>query len=305
MKRPNFFIIGAPKCGTTALYEYLRPHPNVFLPDFKSPHYFAEDMPASRSFRSLDEYLAIFRGAGPQHLAVGEATVFYLYSQVAVAKILQFDPAARLIAMIRNPVEMIPALHNEYLFEQYEDEPRLEAAWDLQEPRRRGERLPAKCPAPQMLQYFEVAAFGRQLQRLFRGCPREQVKIIVFDDFAARTGEIYDEVLQFLEIPSDRRTDFRPINQRKAARWFWLQDTLYLYRIPLPLRAAGRKLGLHHVHRKLVQWNTASRAGQQVDAAFRQRLAEAFRQDVRLLSDLLDRDLMHWVAEPTKSSATD
>ena len=69
--RPNFFIVGAPKCGTTALYEYLRPHPNVFMSPVKEPHFFATDLGEYPFVRTWEEYTALFQESTDRHLAIG------------------------------------------------------------------------------------------------------------------------------------------------------------------------------------------------------------------------------------------
>jgi hypothetical protein len=71
--KPNFFIVGAPKCGTTALYEYLRPHPNIFMPKVKEPHFFAKDLGTYPFIKTLEDYTRLFAAAGSRHLRVGEA----------------------------------------------------------------------------------------------------------------------------------------------------------------------------------------------------------------------------------------
>src|SRR5260370_1269300 len=82
LRKPNFFIIGAPKCGTSSMASYLREHPQVFFPEHKEPHFFNTGT-GFRSVRSESHYYALFRYAGPQHIAVGEGTALYLYSDVA------------------------------------------------------------------------------------------------------------------------------------------------------------------------------------------------------------------------------
>src|SRR5438046_517218 len=95
--RPTFMIVGAPKCGTTALYEYLQTHPQVFISDPKEPHYFAEDLGAHRTVFNRAEYNALFSAAGSQHLAVGEASAWYLHSSVALPKVKCEFPDIKLI----------------------------------------------------------------------------------------------------------------------------------------------------------------------------------------------------------------
>ena len=104
-RRPNFFIVGAPKCGTTAMTTYLRDHPQIFMPLQKEPHYFAEDYPIFREVWTEKQYLHLFRSADSSHLAVGEASVWYLYSDHALPRIKAFAPDARIIVQVRNPVD--------------------------------------------------------------------------------------------------------------------------------------------------------------------------------------------------------
>jgi hypothetical protein len=129
--RPNFFIVGAPKCGTTALYEYLRLHPNIFMPQYKEPHSFATDLGAYPLIKSPDAYAELFRDACGRHLRVGEASVYYLRSSTAIANIHDFDPEAKIIALFRNPVDLVHALHAQLLYVGEEVVPDFEAAWRL------------------------------------------------------------------------------------------------------------------------------------------------------------------------------
>ena len=129
MTKPNFFIIGAPKCGTTALSEYLKDHPQIYFSDPKEPHYFTFDFEQYRLTKTLEEYLELFAAATPQHQAVGEGSVFYLYSSVALEKIREFDPQAKIIVMLRNPIDMIYSFHSQLLFSADESETSFEQAW--------------------------------------------------------------------------------------------------------------------------------------------------------------------------------
>ena len=110
--RPNFFILGAPKCGTTSLATWLGAHPQVYMSPDKEPHYFnADDRHPGVS--SLERYEQLFAGAGAEHAAVGEASVWYLYSKVAVANIEEYCQEPRYIVCLRNPVDMAHSLHEQ------------------------------------------------------------------------------------------------------------------------------------------------------------------------------------------------
>jgi hypothetical protein len=298
--KPNFFIVGAPKCGTTALYKYLQPHPNVFMPEIKEPHFFATDLGAYPRIKTLEEYLALFAGTTAEHLQVGEASVYYLRSSAAIPGIREFNPDARIIAMFRNPVDMVYSLHSQLLYVSEENISDFEAAWRLQERRSRGFDLPPTIRSPLLVQYAQVGQFGTQTRRLLSCFPREQVKLILYDDFAASPQQVYDEVIAFLGIPHDRRTEFPRINENKGARVAWLRR---LYRKPPPvLRAAVRSLkravgsdGISAAKKKLVALNTVRERRPPLPPGLRAELVATFHEEVALLARLMGRDLSHWV----------
>lgn len=120
MTRPNFFIVGAPKCGTTSLYEYLRSHPQVFMPEKKEPEHFSDDLDwrnvmLRHRVADRDDYLSLFDPAPAHAAAVGEASTWYLFSEAAAGAIHDFNPEARIIIMLRDPVKMMYSLHGQFL----------------------------------------------------------------------------------------------------------------------------------------------------------------------------------------------
>jgi hypothetical protein len=296
--KPNFFVVGAPKCGTTALHRYLRPHPNIFMPRVKEPHFFAADLGTYRIAKTMEDYARLFAESTGEHLRVGEASVYYLRSSVAIPAIRAFNPDAKIIAMFRNPVDVVYALHSELLYWSEETVADFEVAWHLQERRRQGFDLPT-CRSPLLVQYAEVGQFGTQTQRLLASFPREQVKLILFDDFADSPQKVYDEVIEFLGIPHDNRTDFPRINENRRVRLLWLK---HLIRRPPPLlrqtyMSLKRTVGgrqLDSFKRKIVTKNSLKESRPPLSPAFRAELVEAFRGEVALLSELLGRDLSHW-----------
>jgi hypothetical protein len=297
---PNFFIVGAPKCGTTALYEYLRPHPSIFLSSVKEPHFFARDLGTYPRIKTLEDYEALFAARTQAQTRVGEASVYYLRSTVAIPNIRAFNPAAKLIAMFRNPVEMVYALHSQLCYVMEEPERDFELAWRLQERRSRGLDVPAHSRGAFLLQYAEFARFGTQAQRLTSTFPPDQVKIILYDDFAAAPQRVYDEVIEFLEIPHDGRTEFPRVNESKRARFPWLSR--FVRKPPPALRQGYRSLKqvvgsdrLNAIARAIVGRNTVKERRDPLSPAFRAELVEAFRDEVGVLARLLNRDLSHWV----------
>jgi len=300
MKEPNFFIVGAPKCGTTALYAYLRGHPSIFMPRLKEPHFFASDIRDIRgSIRVLEEYLRLFKKANKKHLAVGEASSSYIFSKVAIQNIREFNPQAKLIAMVRNPLEMIHSYHNQLLFSHFEDEKDFEEAWRLQDARLRGERVPLTCLDPKILIYRDIAKQGEQVERMLQSFPSDQVKVIVFDDFKSSVRSVYNHVLEFLGVPSDVRIDFPTVNVSKVHRFerlarFLRQPPFFieiiLRGIKRVFRVRGTGLGS-----LLLRASTKPIKREPLAPTFRRSLVQEFREDVELLSEMLNRDLSHWL----------
>jgi Sulfotransferase domain len=297
--RPNFFIVGAPKCGTTTLYEYLRPHPNIFMPELKEPHFFSTDLVTFKLVDSMADYLALFAPAGEAHRRVGEASASYLLSSAAIPAIREFSPDARLIAMYRNPVDLVYSFHSQLLYWAEETETDFETAWRLQERRRQGLDLPRTCREPFWLQYERIGQFGTQTERLLATFPRDQVKLILSEDFAASPQTTYDEVLAFLGVPHDGRTEFPRFNEHKRAKMTWLRNFV---RKPPPflrtsVRALKRRLGaggVVAVKRKIVDLNTVKEQRPPLRPEFRAELVATFRDEVARFSRLAGRDLSHW-----------
>jgi hypothetical protein len=303
LKKPNFFIVGAPKCGTTALSEYLRSHPNIFVSSPKEPHFFADDFPKQKriyNITTLDDYMALFAEAGDEHLAVGEASVWYLYSSVAIRNIYQLNRDARLIVMLRNPVDMVYSLHSEFLHSFYEDEPDFRKAWNLQFVDRINGYFTAKYYVePAFLEYGRVARFGDQVERLFSTFPREHVHVILFDDFVASTQAVYEEVLSFLGVPSDGRKEFPRINVSKAYRMVWIADLTKPP--PEKILYLARKvrdywgIDLGWITRTLRRFNTKKKTRKPLSRDFREELVRYFEEDIEKLSHIIDRDLADWL----------
>jgi hypothetical protein len=296
---PNFFIVGAPKAGTTALYEYLRRHPLVCMSSRKEPHYFAMDFPDYPSFRSRSDYLKLFQHCQPEHYAVGEASVLYLCSDVALGNIRRFNPDARIIVMLRNPVDLVFSLHGQALFNFNEDEADFERAWYLQAERAQGRNLPPGCRESRILQYRFMGSLGLQVKRLYRVFPREQVLLVFFDDFVTDSRVCYEQVLSFLQLPYDGRKEFPVINESSGHRWSWLG--WFTQTPPRPLlqavRFARQRLGIN-IARPL-EWvrnlNSVPVSRPPLSGAFRHQLQREFEDDILQLEELSGRDLSRWL----------
>jgi hypothetical protein len=290
MVKPNFFIIGAPKCATTSMAAWLAEHPRIFMSPKKEPHYFNTD--DRQEVSTLEAYESLFRGAGQQHLSIGEASVWYLSSAVAVENILRFQPEAKFIVMVRNPVEMAPALHAEMVLSGHENVRDFSTAWMLQEARRRGSSLPALSWATRRLLYGEVCCLGAQLAQLLLNVERERVLVVVLDDIRANVKREYLRVLDFLQVPDDGRSDFPIYNTARRAKW--PRATRALFIVTQLKRRAGIPFRTN-LFANVRRVNEVPDPRCPVPVELVGSLKSFFREDVSLLSSILQRSFGHWI----------
>ena len=291
-KIPNFFLIGAPKAGTTAMSEYLGSHPQVFFSDPKEPDFFNHDF-NNRYVTSLIDYLKLFDNAKDHHIAIGEGSTRYLESSVAITEILDFNPFSKFIVMLRNPIEMAPALHSQYVFEGYEDILDFSKAWRLQDERRSGNKIPGICIEPKMVIYSDSCKLGQHMERLYTLVSPDRVKVIMFDDFRKFPGKEYREVLSFLGLRDDERHDFPVVNENRTYRFPILQEMIL--RLGGLKRAMGINRGLG-LHKMILRWNIKYSPRTTLDQRTKKELSEYFYDDINKLSRIIDRDLSSWLS---------
>lgn len=243
MRSSYFFIVGAPKCGTTSLAAWLRLHPRTFMTDPKEPHYFNNDM-ANRLVKDRDTYIRLFSSASEQHLALGEASTWYFYSKKAVPAIEKELPGSRYIVMLRHPVEMVQSLYAHNVLHCHENARTLEEAWNLQHLRSRGQRIPRLCREPDFLQYREACALGSQLERLYRTAEKKRVLTLWLDDIKVNPRNEYLRVLDFLGVPDDGRTTFPVANERRQMRSRLIQQAFFAGSRVKKLLGIKRRFGL-------------------------------------------------------------
>lgn len=298
MKKPNFFIVGAPKCGTTAMSAYLGQHPEVFIPHVKEPYFFGGDLAINSPYRNEERYLSLFSAARDEK-RVGEASVWYLYSERGAAEIEEFDPRAKIIIMLRDPVGMLYSLHSHFLYYGADDIVDFEAALDAEEDRKQGFRLPQRPTFVQGLFYREIAKYTQQVRRYFQVFGREHVHVAIFDDFQSDTAGEYGKTLRFLDLSPDFRPEFRVVNPNKEARSKALHE--FIHNPPQIARRLVRVVTSRAMRSKLVEnvrsYNARPEPRQPMDAELSMRLRAEFAPEVERLSELLGRDLTHWSRE--------
>lgn len=300
-RNPDFFIVGAPRCGTTALYSYLRQHPEIFLPDQKEPHFFNTDMNSGGAIRDEQEYLALFADARDQ-TRVGEASVYYLSSQVAPHRIKSFCPAAKIIIMLRNPVETLHALHSHQIAAWIEEEWDLQKALALEEERKRGLHLPSWMTDPHKLFYRQTVNFPVQLRNYQNIFGIENTHVIIYDDFARDTGGEFRRTCSFLGVNPDIQINFPVVWSNPGFRSQALAK--FIRHPPKPIRWLARTIIPPPIRAKLVNticaWNSVRAPRQPMPQELRDRLTAELAPQVKELSALLGRDLSAWFEGASK-----
>lgn len=290
IQHPDFFIIGAPKSGTTALGKYLSEHPQVLFSKPKEPHFFNDDL-SYRDITTMDEYLRCFEHGRGDEKAVGEGSTLYLFSQTAVPNITRAYPEAKFIVMLRNPIDAAQSAHWQAMISVGENIRDFRDAWKAQYERQKGDRIPKANRVREALQYGELFRYAGQLERLFDTVSREQVLILLYDDFKRETAKSYARVLQFLDLDQIELDAYPVVNQSKRPR------SLLVTRLIGQSARLKKKLGISRsfgVLNTARGWNTARMERPELPVDFRSELRSYFRDDIDRTAVLIGRDLSGW-----------
>jgi Sulfotransferase family len=307
-RAPDFFIVGHPKSGTTALYEMLRRHPQIFMPELKEPRYLASDMyfrtggtdPGTSPLPdTLEEYLALFAPARPGQ-RTGEASPLYLASELAAARIAELRPDARIIAVLREPASFLRSLHLQFVQSHIETKNDLGNAIALEGVRLRGERVPRSSQLrPQVLQYSRHVRYVEQLRRYHAVFPAEQVLVLIYDDFRRDNEATVKKVLRFLgvEDAAIAALEANPTVRVRSRQLDGLLHAVSVGRGPLSrtVKTAVKALAPRSVRRGalgVAQRRVVYAGPREPDAALMAQLRGRFKGEVQALSRYLDRDLL-------------
>ena len=301
MRKPNFFIVGAPKSGTTALYHYLKLHPDIFLPKIKEPHFFGDDLYFKKNWYNNDErkYLSNFEEAKKEK-RVGEASTSYLYSLRAAEEIKEFSPKADIIIMLRNPPDMMYSLHSEMLFDCREDIRDFKKALEAGK-RDKKRNISRRKNKRKWLYYRDAAKYYIQVKRYIDTFGPERVHIVIFEDFIKDPEREYFKVLEFLKV-DNIKIDFNKIstktltNPNKRSRIWILQK--FIEEPPGFLRTVSKYLIPQKIRYQFIKtatkFNTKYQPRSPLDKKLRQSLLKEFRPEIDKLSKLIHRDLSIW-----------
>lgn len=309
------FIVGAPRCGTTALSEYLRGHPDVSFSTPKEPHFFlrhdlrdeaTDELRQTVRSRYLDLYFPERHGSS----LFAEGSVSYFYAPEQLEPILRLWPRAKFIICLRNPLQMVPSLHQRLFYNGDETERHFDRAWSLVPERRNGRYIPRSCIEPRFLDYWEAGQLGKHLDKFLRVVGPERCHVTIFDDFKKDPGAEYRRVLEFLELPDDDRSEFERHAPTQDCRIAWIhrlmkrppRAAMWLFDredLQVMVEGTGKPSPfldkVMSIRGKIIDWNKVPASKPQIGTRVLGEMREMFRKDVDLLSDLLDRDLRHWL----------
>jgi hypothetical protein len=297
-KLPNFLIIGAAKSGTTALYSYLKQHPQVFMCPMKEPKFFAHENkgpewcgPGDEAYRAttvtgIAKYMSLFHFASDA-VAVGEASTQYLYMPGVRERIKRYIPDTRLIAILRNPVEVAFSAYLHKRRDGHEPLPDFEAALADEERRIRENWSP-------IWHYKRRGIYYPHLSAYYEAFDPAQLRVYLYEDLCADPRGLLTNIFSFLGVQEAFSPDIlihpnrSGLPRSRALHSFLTGDgkAKRLLKRNLNERAYAR------AHETLVRWNLVK---PELPPRVRRQLIEYYRDDVSKLQTLLRRDLSSWL----------
>ncbi len=296
MRMPTFLLIGAMRSGTTSVYEWLKQHPEIFMSPVKEVSFFAandeaiDELDYPYIVKSLEDYLALSRPSRGQR-AIGEASTSYLYSSIAPDRIRAHIPNAKLIAILRNPVDRA---YSHYWFLRLlgrESIPEFEEAVRQEE-----QRIRNRCP---MGHYIQRGFYYRQLKRYYERFSPEQIRVYLYEDLVNEALQMIRELYDFLGVNSTYRPNLAMVAQPSG------KPRNPLVQVALTTVLAHRSQLKRFVPRRLrpelrmLEQEVIRRLAPKppLNPETRRWLIEVYRSDILNLQDLIRRDLSHWLLQ--------
>lgn len=294
MNKPNLFIVGAAKSGTTTLYHYLEKHPEVFMPEdelYKEPAFFS----SKGEKMGLEKYLDIFKNANDNHKYIGEASTAYLTDENSAKKIYDFNKESKIIIILRNPVKRAYSLYNWMVQEGYEYSKSFESALE-KEKTRKNKKIP-NFWEPEYYwnyMYFESGLYYKQVKRYFDLFEKRNIKVIIFEEMIEDIQKTYQDVAEFLNIQFEIINIVQE-NESKAVYSSWISFI-------------GRKINnnINRVKSKILNINKKSSRDKiiyflqknnkpiKLNNTLENRLMEKYYKDIKGLEELVNKDLSIW-----------
>ena len=288
---PNFFIVGAPKCATTSLYEYLKQTPGVYMSPVKEPNFFSRidlvylDPPP---IRDKKKYLALFKKV-KNEIAIGEASTTYLRDPQAAKLIHDTVPKARIIVMLRDPVERS---FSHYLFRKALGRETL--------PFRDAVKKALNSQDYDLRRVVEPSFYSGKVKRYLDTFGKNLVKIIIFEEFVKDTRRVVKDVLEFLEVnaepPESIGEIYNPFYVPRGPFATFVLRSHFMLKIRDNL--VPHAIGSFVIRNVLKKKETKPELSQE-DRIF---LEEIFRNDVKKLREILGRPIPWSLVKNLKES---
>ncbi len=288
------------------MHRFLGRHPDIYMSPRKEPTFFGSDLSARGFVRDEREYLRLFEGATCEKV-VGEASPWYLFSRRAAYEIRQFEPAARILILLRNPVDVMYAAHGQQVYNLNEPLACFRAALAAERTRKALLGSPSDSSyLPEGLLYREVVHFSEQVARYFDAFSRSQVLVVRFDEVVSTPEPTLRRVLRFLDVDSQHaRTSFPVANARKRLRSPWLQRQLN--NPPPGLASTLRQLLSRRLRRGLaglLRWLNTRAGRPPLETPTRHELLREFSAEIDRLASLTGIDLGDWGHESMHRPST-
>ncbi len=277
--------------------HYLGLHPDIFMAT-KEIHYFGSDLGIKQDPMNEQEYLDQFASAMEQSV-LGESSVWYLYSRNAAAEIKKFNPEARILVMLRNPVELLPSLHDQFRYDGDEDKTSFTEAWGLDENRSSGKDMPLRKNFEHGPFYIDTVQFAPQIKRYYDQFNNEQIHILLFDELVADIETAFISVLNFLGVDENFRPSFEAVNEAKEIssqmlhRQYRHPDPLLrsIFQAIVPVKGARNK-----IMETIKELNVSKKKDKSIPDELRNDIIAKVKPSVTELQDLLQRDLSSWLS---------
>lgn len=295
MPLPNFIVIGAGRCGTTSLHHRLRQHPQIYMSPEKSPNFFIPhrdisfgDVPALRDMSrywvsTQSDYEALFANVKDE-IAIGEVSPIYLQTRRSPELIHDVCPDAKIIAILRHPVDRAYA---HYLGRRRDGlEPRSSFSHVVES------ELSNQFPDEVAFgHYLGCGRYYHYLQGFFGLFPSKNIKVYLYDELIASPQGLMSDLYEFLGVDSSFVPDF---TRRNRSGYIANPITRYLWVHTVRVRTFLRPYLPLHLRDKVFDLFGGDLVRPELDPGLRNRLLEPFAEDLIHLDQLLDRDLSHW-----------
>lgn len=292
---PNLFIVGAPKSGTTAMARHLQIHPDIYTPLQKEFTFFGKDLIRYAELISEQRYLDWFKDWEEEKYAL-DASPTYLYSQTAPYEFKDKSPGCKAIIMLRNPLEVAYSMYFEALQGGREDRDSFETAWNMEEKRLNGVGIPKNARLEYTTRYKSLGLYSQHVQHYWNVLGKENVHIIIFDDFKIDNKLSYIKLLNFLEIPLVLPNEFRIHNPSTKSKFKFI--THFATTPPTWMGQVGglflSKSTRWKIRNFIRQKNMTEIKKAKISQKMQLVLTEHYSAEIDSLSALLNRDLSNW-----------